>query len=277
MLVHPHTGPVHPHTGSVRVAAVARAIESMRAGLAGPRPLAELARTARYSPFHFHRIFREVTGVTPARFLAALRMAEARRLLVHSPLTVTEISRRVGYESPSTFTTQFGRLLGIAPHGFRRLMRALCDVTVGALLPALPRPAGGPGEGRTTGRCVLALAGDANRPALVVGGLRPAGGLGERPGWWVATTGTTRLRLPVHPQPGDYSAVAVVVPARTRLTDAFVDEVPGSYLLGVARLRLPSDQDLAAIRVPLRGPRPTDPPMVAAAPVRWLTARCRHW
>jgi hypothetical protein len=93
----------------------------------------------------------------------------------------------------------------------------------------------------------------------------------------VATTGTTRVRLPVRPQPGDYSAVAVVVPARTRLTDAFVDEVPGSYLLGMVRLRFPSDQDLTTIPVPLRGPRPTDPPVVAAAPVRWLTARCPHW
>lgn len=246
-----------------------RAIDSMRAGLAGPLSLADLARAGRYSPFHFHRIFREVTGVTPARFLAGLRMAEARRLLMHTGVTVAEVSRRVGYVSLGTFTTQFGRLVGLAPHRFRQLMRELREMTVGSLLAAAPAP-----TAATPGRCTLALAGDAHWPALVIAGLCPAGSLGDGPGWWTIASGTRQVRLPVQPAFGNYSAVVVVVPAQARLTDAFVDEVAGSFLIGLTHVTFPLTEERAlAVPVALRGPRTTDPPVLATAPVRWLAER----
>jgi len=92
-------------TAAARVEAVVRALTVMRQRLGEPQSLRDLARAAYLSPFHFHRVFRSVTSVTPGRFLAAMRMAEAKRLLVETPISVTDISIAVGYSSFGTFTT----------------------------------------------------------------------------------------------------------------------------------------------------------------------------
>jgi len=105
------------HTEAVR-----RAIASMRESLAQPVHLADHAAAGMYSRFHFHRVFRDITGATPARYLAALRMHRAKELLAFSDHTVTSISSMVGYESLGTFTTQFGRLVGVTPGRLRRLI-----------------------------------------------------------------------------------------------------------------------------------------------------------
>src|SRR4051812_14197733 len=106
----------------------------MRDRLAQPQPLRTLADAAAFSPFYFHQMFREITAVTPARFLAALRMAEARRLLLHSNLPVRQVGARVGYASPGTFSAQFARLTGTPPARFRAQARALGDARVAGAL-----------------------------------------------------------------------------------------------------------------------------------------------
>ena len=87
----------HEPVGADRIAAVSRAIEMMRKRLEDRHTLEDIARTALLSPFHFHRVFREVTATTPGRFLTALRLAEAKRLLVESDMRVTDICITVGY------------------------------------------------------------------------------------------------------------------------------------------------------------------------------------
>jgi AraC family transcriptional regulator len=110
-----------PRTRADRVAATARAIALMSQDLSVPRQLDDLARAAMFSPFHFHRVFADVTGITPARFLTCLRIAESRRLLLHSTMSVAKISLTVGYASVGTFTTRFTTLVGESPAMFRRL------------------------------------------------------------------------------------------------------------------------------------------------------------
>lgn len=248
---------------------VARAIGSMRTRLERSQPLGALARSCGFSARHFHRMFRDITGVTPARFRAALRMAEARRLLVHSSLTVGEVSWRVGYESLGTFTTQFSRLAGVSPAGFRRLMRSLQRDAVAAHLPT-----GGPGQPadthrQTDGGPVLALSGAVGSGALVAGGLCPTGGLPDRPGSWTFAAGPGPVHLPGAPHPGEYAAFSVVIPAGVRVVDALVDGAPSSYLVGAVRMWLPATRGGRA-RVVLRHPRVTDPPVLAVTPLRWL-------
>jgi AraC-like DNA-binding protein len=253
------------------MAAVARAIESMKAGLGHPQPLTDLARTGMFSPFYFHRMFREVTGMTPARFLAGLRMAEARRLLLYSSMTVARIGSAVGYTSLGTFTTQFMRLLGLSPGCFREVVRSLGDEPVGARLSAVRAWSGS--------RCgpVVALAGAPGSAALVVVRLFPAG-QGRGPGSWAIAAETARVRLPAAAEPGEYAAFSVVVPAEVRLTDAFVDDLPDSYLIGAARVRLSHGGELPqAARMVLRRPRPTDAPVLAVTPLRWLVESSTGW
>ncbi|MFD0201553.1 MULTISPECIES: helix-turn-helix transcriptional regulator [Saccharothrix] len=81
----------------------------------------DMARTANYSKFHFSRAFQRVTGVSPGRFLAAIRLQEAKRLLVSTSLTVTDISHRVGYTSVGTFSSRFRSSVGISPTTYRQL------------------------------------------------------------------------------------------------------------------------------------------------------------
>ena len=100
--------------------AVVRAIESMRSNLGDQLTIDDLARTAMFSKFYFCRIFQEATGVSPGRYLTALRLAEAKRLLVSTSLSVTEISNQVGYTSLGTFSSRFKSMVGDSPSFYRQ-------------------------------------------------------------------------------------------------------------------------------------------------------------
>lgn len=99
--------------------AVERAIATMRANLGEPLTMDDLARSALFSKFYFSRLFQQATGVSPARFLSAMRLAEAKRLLRCTPVTVTRISHQVGYSSVGTFSTQFSIRVGTSPNSYR--------------------------------------------------------------------------------------------------------------------------------------------------------------
>ncbi|MFG3052230.1 helix-turn-helix domain-containing protein [Kitasatospora sp. NPDC048239] len=101
--------------------AVFRAVEAMSANIGEPLTIDDMARTAMYSKFHFSREFQRVTGVSPRRFLSALRLQEAKRLLVETAMTVTEISHRVGYTSVGTFSSRFASSVGVSPTAYRQL------------------------------------------------------------------------------------------------------------------------------------------------------------
>jgi AraC family transcriptional regulator len=105
----------------VAESAVERVIESMRENLAEPLTVDEMARTARFSRFHFSRLFQRVTGISPGRYMAAMRLAKARQLLTSTTLSVTEISHQVGYSSVGTFSTRFSSSVGVSPRTYRQL------------------------------------------------------------------------------------------------------------------------------------------------------------
>src|SRR5215208_396437 len=74
-------------TSALHYQAAELTISAMRRQLNEPMSLRELAEVAMLSPYHFNRVFRRVTGVTPCRFLNALRMEAAKRLLVTTQST----------------------------------------------------------------------------------------------------------------------------------------------------------------------------------------------
>jgi AraC-like DNA-binding protein len=77
------------------------------------------------SRYHFLRVFKEVTRITPARFLAALRVERAKRLLLETLASVTTICFEVGYNSLGTFTRLFTDAVGVNPVSFRKLSEGL--------------------------------------------------------------------------------------------------------------------------------------------------------
>jgi AraC-like DNA-binding protein len=97
-----------------------RVIETMRERLGEPLTIDDMARTAMFSKFHFTRIFRRVTGLSPGRFLSAMRLQRAQELLVTTSLNVADISYQVGYNSVGTFSSRFARSVGLSPTEYRQ-------------------------------------------------------------------------------------------------------------------------------------------------------------
>lgn len=101
--------------------AVLRVVRSMHENLGEQLTINDMARTAMFSKFHFSRVFQRVTGLSPGRFLSAVRLQEAKRLLASTSLTVTDISHRVGYSSVGTFSSRFTSSVGVSPTKYRQL------------------------------------------------------------------------------------------------------------------------------------------------------------
>jgi AraC family transcriptional regulator of adaptative response/methylated-DNA-[protein]-cysteine methyltransferase len=83
-----------------------------------PPTLDQLAQVAGYSPFHFHRLFRRATGVTPAVYVRAERAKRAERALKESD-TVTEALYDAGYAAPARFYADAPDRLGMTPSTWR--------------------------------------------------------------------------------------------------------------------------------------------------------------
>lgn len=116
--------PKHPHretTIAVYRRAVSRVIDHLTANLGEDHTLEDMADVAMLSPFHFNRIFREITGVSPVRYLYALRIAEAKRLILTTRLKVIDICYAVGYNSLGSFNNRFVSLVGCSPRRIRSL------------------------------------------------------------------------------------------------------------------------------------------------------------
>ncbi|HZH43466.1 MAG TPA: AraC family transcriptional regulator [Lysobacter sp.] len=82
--------------------------------------LARLAEAAAFSPFHFHRVYRALTGETVGRTVARLRLLRGLRLLAAPGAAVTDAALAVGYETPQAFARAFREALGATPSELRR-------------------------------------------------------------------------------------------------------------------------------------------------------------
>jgi AraC family transcriptional regulator of adaptative response/methylated-DNA-[protein]-cysteine methyltransferase len=126
---------VEQHTATVTEAC--RLIETS----ARPPALEELAARAGLSPFHFHRVFKAVTGLTPRAYAAAHRGERVRRELGKAP-TVTAAIYESGYSSNGRFYDETERLLGMTPTEFRagganaEIRFAVGECSLGSILVA---------------------------------------------------------------------------------------------------------------------------------------------
>ena len=114
---------VRPATTAAHHEAVERVIRVMRDRLDEPLTLQEMSRIAYISPYHFNRIFRQITGIPPNQFFYAMRLETAKRLLLTTNTSVTDLCFDVGYNSLGTFIRRFTGLVGVSPSRFRSLAR----------------------------------------------------------------------------------------------------------------------------------------------------------
>ena len=82
--------------------------------------LTHLASIASYSPYHFSRLFKSSTGLSPHQYVSALRLQKAKHLLLQTNLPIRDIGMEIGQQSLGTFTTRFTERVGVTPLQFRK-------------------------------------------------------------------------------------------------------------------------------------------------------------
>ena len=97
-----------------------RVVDAMNERLAEDFSLANLARIAELSEYHFSRMFKRATGLSPSQYFIRLRMNRARSLLLETDRSVIDIGLEVGYSSPSHFSQVFRREVGVTPSAYRQ-------------------------------------------------------------------------------------------------------------------------------------------------------------
>lgn len=81
--------------------------------------LRRMAELIRMSPYHFGRLFKQSTGLSPHQYFLEQRILKARELLADQRLAITEISQRLGFGSRAHFTTAFRKRVGTTPREYR--------------------------------------------------------------------------------------------------------------------------------------------------------------
>jgi AraC family transcriptional regulator, regulatory protein of adaptative response / methylated-DNA-[protein]-cysteine methyltransferase len=119
------------------IAAACRLIEQAE----GTPSLAQLAQQAGFSPSHFHRVFKAITGLTPKAYAAAQRAKRVRNAL-STRGTVTEAMYDAGYNSNGRFYATAHEVLGMTPSNYRAggtqttIRFAVGECSLGAILVA---------------------------------------------------------------------------------------------------------------------------------------------
>lgn len=98
-----------------RIHRVAQAVAWVQGHFDQPLDVERLATLAHMSPSSFHQHFKAITSMSPLQYQKALRLQEARRLMLMTMLDAGAAGRRVGYLSPSQFSREYGRYFGSAP------------------------------------------------------------------------------------------------------------------------------------------------------------------
>jgi AraC family transcriptional regulator, regulatory protein of adaptative response / methylphosphotriester-DNA alkyltransferase methyltransferase len=83
--------------------------------------LEKLAELFHGSPYHLHRTFKRIKGITPSAYIQQIRIEKAMKLLKGTDQTVMEIAAAVGIPDPAHFATFFQKRTGLSPTKYRQL------------------------------------------------------------------------------------------------------------------------------------------------------------
>ncbi|MEO6742256.1 MAG: AraC family transcriptional regulator [Chthoniobacteraceae bacterium] len=91
----------------------------VRENLAEEISVETLAQLVELSPFHFSRVFKQATGMSPLQFVTRERITLAQQLIRETSRSLIEIGLEVGYTSPSHFAKVFRKVADVTPTQFR--------------------------------------------------------------------------------------------------------------------------------------------------------------
>lgn len=84
-----------------------------------PIKVTDIANALSLSPNYLANIFKEVLETSPKKYLIYYRILKATQLLVEDNIPIKEIAKRVGYDNPLHFSSEFKRLRGVSPKAYR--------------------------------------------------------------------------------------------------------------------------------------------------------------
>ncbi|MFI9203861.1 helix-turn-helix domain-containing protein [Streptomyces sp. NPDC053048] len=233
--------------------AVKRVIDDMHANLGQELTIDDMARTAMFSKFHFTRIFRDTTGVSPGRFLSALRLQEAKRLLVGTSMSIADISSEVGYSSVGTFSSRFKICVGVAPSAYRELGGFTTEIRTDDGPPAV-------GGQSLKGEVVLP---PARSPGFVFIGVFPGCVPQGQPVRCAVLDGPGPYELPDVPL-GTWHVLAHSVPYGYEGVPSGLGDALTPCVASFGPLAVHPDTTLLPLDLPLRSVRALDPPVLLA-------------
>ncbi|MDP9174614.1 MAG: AraC family transcriptional regulator [Planctomycetota bacterium] len=82
--------------------------------------LNQIAKTVHLSPFHFHRRFADLLGITPKHFLLECQIFQAKKFLAEGEKDLVEIAKMCGFAHQSHFTSRFKQATGLTPTRWRK-------------------------------------------------------------------------------------------------------------------------------------------------------------
>lgn len=107
------------HAGGLSKRALKAATDYIGDNLEKDLTLAEISGAAHMSPYHFSRLFKQSTGLTPHRYVIERRVQRAKELLVGSTLPIAEISILCGFANQSHLNRHFKSVFGVNPKAAR--------------------------------------------------------------------------------------------------------------------------------------------------------------
>lgn len=119
-----------PRPRGLSVSAMKRVADYVERHIDQNISLERLAAVACMSRFHFARLFRRSTGLSPMEYVKRERIELAKRLLVRGEARISIVAVEVGFFDQSHFTRVFRKLTGVPPGHYSRDTRSTPDATV---------------------------------------------------------------------------------------------------------------------------------------------------
>ena len=97
-----------------------RVFEFIDQNLESDLSLSKVSEIAFFSPFHFHRVFKFVTGETLNGYVTRRKIEKSASDLLHKTITVTEIAHKYGFSDNSSYSRAFKKYFGVSPTEFKK-------------------------------------------------------------------------------------------------------------------------------------------------------------